>query len=68
MLCPREECQIEMKFIYCYDDAQVTDHAYNLYACTKCGTLFKDSIWEDACKIYIFPDGSILSSKDTKYI
>lgn len=58
----------KMTLISCWDDAQQTDHAYNLYQCKWCGNLVYDSIWEDKCRLWIFKDGSVLSSKDTMYV
>ncbi len=30
-----------------FDDAQLTDHAYNLSMCDFCGVIYKDDLWED---------------------
>jgi hypothetical protein len=30
-----------------FDDAQLTDHAYNLSQCDFCGVIYKDDLWED---------------------
>lgn len=36
----------EMKFVWCWDDDQITDNCFNLYVCEDCGSILKD----DVCK------------------
>jgi len=40
------KCGNGMKCVYVWDDVQVTDHAYNLYVCAKCGMM----VWNHAGK------------------
>ena len=42
-----KECNKEMKLVYAWDDAQKTDHAFNLYVCEDCGIVCKIDVWED---------------------
>jgi len=37
-------CKENMTVLYCWDDSQLTDHAYNLYACEKCGKIIKEDV------------------------
>lgn len=38
------KCGEEMKFMWCWDDDQITDHCFNLYVCDYCGMIFKDEV------------------------
>ena len=49
-----------MTFVHCWDDAQETDHAYNVYACSDCGLLLKKDVWKDKGRRWIALDGSVL--------
>ncbi|MHA1795577.1 MAG: hypothetical protein ACTSUK_05660 [Promethearchaeota archaeon] len=53
------KCGKKMKYIYGWDDAQETDHAYNLYACEYCGLLLKEDVWNDRGLRWIFLDGEM---------
>jgi NMD protein affecting ribosome stability and mRNA decay len=50
MIC---RCGQKMQCLYVWDDAQETDHAFNVYACDKCGRLLKDDVWNDKGQIWI---------------
>ena len=52
-------CGQEAKLLLAWDDAQQTDHAYNLYACEKCGTIYKEDVWNDKGLRAIFLDGKM---------
>lgn len=52
-------CGQEVRGLLAWDDAQQTDHAYNLYACEKCGVIYKDDVWEDKGLRAIFLDGTM---------
>ncbi len=45
--------QEAMKVVFIWDDAQETDHAFNVYACNSCGRLVKVDVWEDAGQLWI---------------
>lgn len=42
-----------MALIWVRDDAQETDHCFNVYACDQCGRMLKHQIWEDAKEHWI---------------
>jgi hypothetical protein len=42
-----------------WDDAQETDHAFNVYLCDFCGMLCKHDVWVDAGKRWIALDGTM---------
>lgn len=42
-----------MDFQLRWDDAQLTDHCYNIWLCEECGMILKDSVWEDKGKVWI---------------
>jgi len=44
MIC---KCGEEMKLKIVWDDAQATDHAFNIYLCDGCGMICKEDVWED---------------------
>ena len=48
-----------MEMVVVWDDAQVTDHAYNLYVCKECGLICKVDVWEDKGIRWITLDGFI---------
>ena len=56
----RCKCGEQMTFVHCWDDAQETDHAYNVYACSPCGLLLKIDVWKDKGRRWIALDGSVL--------
>ncbi len=56
MIC----CNREMMFELRWDDAQVTDHAFNLYVCESCGKILKESLWNDPGIIEILLDNKII--------
>lgn len=41
------KCGKAMTFIYSWDDAQETDHCFNVYVCDECGRILKNQIWAD---------------------
>jgi len=47
------KCGKKMKLIFVWDDSQLTDHAYNIYACQDCGRIMKEDVWEDKGEIWI---------------
>lgn len=55
MVC---KCKNEMRLLFCWDDAQETDHAYNLWACESCGRIVKQDVWEDAGELWINLSGA----------
>lgn len=50
-------CGQEAKLLLAWDDAQKTDHAYNLYACENCGIIYKEDVWNDKGLRAIYLDG-----------
>ena len=52
------KCGKEMNLAFCWDDAQQTDHAYNLYTC-DCGLILKVDVWEDKGRRWVKLDGSL---------
>lgn len=57
MKCPR--CDAEMTLKGCWDDAQQTDHAYNVHQCETCGVVVHERVWNDAGLTIISPDGTV---------
>ena len=55
-----KDCKSKMKLVLVWDDAQMTDHAFNLFACEKCGLLCKEDVWEDEGKRWIALTGEIV--------
>lgn len=58
---PEEEkvkckCGAEMTFLLAWDNAQGTEHCFNLYGCDPCGRVFYGSIWKDARRLWIHLD------------
>jgi hypothetical protein len=53
------ECDHAMKLVDVWDDAQETDHAFNLYLCDRCGAVLKHDVWNDAGKTWIHIDGGV---------
>jgi len=43
----------------CWDDAQQTDHAYNVHQCETCGVVVHERVWNDAGLTIISPDGTV---------
>lgn len=48
-----------MKFLWAWDDAQVTDRAFNLYACEQCGMVLKEDVWENGGKRWLDLEGKL---------
>jgi hypothetical protein len=42
-----------MKVIWCWDDDQETDHAFNVYACEECGRMLKHDVAADKGKTWL---------------
>ena len=36
-----------MELVWVWDDAQQTDHCFNVWACDQCGRMLKEQIWKD---------------------
>jgi hypothetical protein len=49
-----------MKLKIVWDDAQITDHAYNVYLCENCGMIVKEDVWEDEGELWIKLDNSTI--------
>ena len=58
------KCHAHMAFVFCWDDAQVTDHVYNVFGCSSCGLLLKIDVWNDKGWRWIALDGSVLKEED----
>jgi len=56
----RCKCRAHMAFVLAWDDAQETDHAYNVFGCSTCGLLLKIDVWKDKGRRWIALDGSVL--------
>lgn len=54
-----------MAFVLAWDDAQETDHAYNVFGCSTCGLLLKIDVWNDKGRRWIALDGSLSKEEDT---
>jgi len=37
-------CEQDMRNLFRWDDAQETDHCYNLYTCENCGDILKEDV------------------------
>jgi len=55
-------CKKRVKLVLAWDDAQETDHAYNLYLCEQCGTLYKDDLWNDKGLRALYLDGTLVKA------
>lgn len=55
-------CNQMVRGLAAWDDAQLTDHAYNLSMCDKCGIIYKEDVWSDKGMRAIFLDGSMATS------
>jgi len=55
-------CNQTVRGLAAWDDAQLTDHAYNLSMCDKCGIIYKEDVWNDKGLRAIFLDGSMATS------
>ncbi len=58
---PEEEkvkckCGALMMLLFVWDDAQETDHCFNVFACDECGRVLYDSVWENARRLWIHLD------------
>lgn len=52
-------CNQQTEPLAVWDDAQLTDHAFNVYLCHPCGTMYKEDVWNDAGLRAIRLDGSV---------
>jgi len=52
------KCGEKMKFVQCWDDAQETDHAWNLYTC-MCGMICKEDVWNHKGNRWINLEGEL---------
>jgi len=52
------KCGKEMRGVGCWDDAQLTDHAFNLYLCEGCGMICKEDVWEHKGLRWLQLDGT----------
>ena len=59
-------CGESMEFLWPWDDAQLTNHCFNLYACVACGRVARDSLWEDPGLMFVELDGSVTIVDDAK--
>ena len=41
------KCGEPMVFVWCWDDDEETDHAFNIFACENCGRILKVMVTED---------------------
>lgn len=41
------KCGSTMEMLWCWDDDQLTDHAFNLYGCENCGRILKYDVAVD---------------------
>jgi DNA-directed RNA polymerase subunit RPC12/RpoP len=53
------KCGERLVFVDRWDDAQETNHCYNLYTCDTCGRVLKDSIWVEPHRVWIEVDGTV---------
>lgn len=55
------KCEHEMVVVYVYDNGVTMEpgHAYNLYACDRCGILCKNDVWSDKGFRWIHLDGKV---------
>jgi hypothetical protein len=51
-------CDEKMKLVFVWDNCDT--HAYNVYACEKCGMLCKVDVWENKGKIWTTIKGSVI--------
>lgn len=58
MECRR--CHAQMKLTYVWDDAQETDHSFNVWGCDDCGEVCKESVWEHPGKTWISREGEVV--------
>lgn len=49
----------DMTMVGAWDDAQATDHAYNLYVCDACGRICKEDVWEHRGRRWLSLDGTL---------
>ena len=42
-----------MVFVWCWDDDEETDHAFNIFACENCGRMLKVMMTEDNREIWV---------------
>jgi hypothetical protein len=54
MVC---RCGEKMSLLFAWDDAQETDHAFNVYGCDSCGRVCKHDVWNDAGEIWLCLEG-----------
>lgn len=48
-----------MQCVTVWDDAQASDHAYNLFACKSCGRICKEDVWNDPGLRWVALDGTL---------
>ncbi|HET6494780.1 MAG TPA: hypothetical protein VFH61_05380 [Thermoleophilia bacterium] len=59
--CPT--CSEDLAFVACWDDDQITDHAYNVYQCLDCGLIMHDSVAVDPGVTLVFPNGKVVEER-----
>lgn len=50
-------CEKQTEFIWCWD-APNDGHAHNVYACSACGAVYQQRVWDDPGVLLIRADGS----------
>lgn len=57
------KCGASMQLLFVWDDAQQTDHAFNVYGCDPCGRVLKEDVWENKGQIWLGLEGLELSEE-----
>lgn len=55
-------CNTNLEFIYGWDNKRMR-HAYNLFACPNCGTIYKEDVWDDKGVIQITTNNDIFKKE-----
>lgn len=57
-------CKRELEFLTRWDDAQDTDHCFNLYLCELCGSIMKHDTWANAGLLKIDINNNVEITKE----